>query len=123
MFRIILHALRTGRKTVPLAVLNAGVPAALKGRPHLDPALCTGSAECVAVCPSAAIVLEPVDDAERQEFRLDYGACVFCGRCAAVCESGALTLSKDFALSTLRRDDLVLRQIVPPSRHDGGRVP
>jgi formate hydrogenlyase subunit 6/NADH:ubiquinone oxidoreductase subunit I len=53
---------------------------------------------------------------------LDYGACIFCGRCAAACAISALTISGDVALGTLRRQDLVLRVLVPHSKNRDGQA-
>lgn len=115
MWRIIRWAWRTGVITAAPRVLEGPAPPGTKGRPALDPERCTGRGACEQACPTGAIALGPATPAEtpRRSFRLDYGACIFCGRCAEACAPGALRISGDYALSTLRREDLVLRVEVP----------
>ena len=51
--------------------LRAAVPTGFRGRPVIDEAPCPdGCSECVRVCPTAAILLDPV--------RIDLARCVFC---------------------------------------------
>jgi hydrogenase-4 component H len=113
MFRILTSALRIGRVTESLETLEAAAPPAGKGRPNLDVDRCDGNGACQIACPTTAIVLgAPRPDGNRS-FTLDYGACVFCGRCAEACVPVALTMTGDYALAALRRQDLVLRVEVP----------
>ena len=109
MLRIIGSALRTGTVSYNQDRLAAPAPALTKGRPALDPTRCDGNAACQAACPTSAIVLGQAGKDGRRSFTLDYGACVFCGRCAEACAPGALTISAEYALATLRREDLILR--------------
>lgn len=116
MLRIIMQALRTGRTTEPVEHMEGPAPAATRGRPALEVDRCDGDPACQAACPTAAIVVGPVQADGRRAFRLDYGACIFCGRCAAACVPGALTMTTDYALAALRREDLILRAAVPAQR-------
>ena len=52
---------------------------------EFEPALCTGCAMCVEVCPHAVFRLE-ADHAVLQ----DRDACIECGACTTNCETGAL---------------------------------
>jgi Ni,Fe-hydrogenase III small subunit/Fe-S-cluster-containing hydrogenase component 2 len=80
---------------------HAATPsAALRGRPALNPARCTGDAACVQACPTQAIALEP--------WRVDLGKCLFCGACAAACPEQAITMTTDVELATRQRADLVV---------------
>jgi hydrogenase-4 component H len=111
MLRIITAALRIGRVTASPGAMEADAPAASKGRPSLDRDRCDANGACQDACPTGAIALGDTVDGTRS-FTLDYGACIFCGRCAAACAQGALTMTPDYALSALRREDLILRTTV-----------
>jgi formate hydrogenlyase subunit 6/NADH:ubiquinone oxidoreductase subunit I len=110
MWSILKVAFRTGVVTRPFD--GSGQPApGLRGRLMLDDSRCTGSGACARVCPSSAITVTTGPDLPTT-LRLDHGACLFCGRCVEVCEAGALAQSEDYALSALRREDLVLTVVV-----------
>lgn len=113
MLRIIRAALRIGTVTESLQTLQAPAPPATKGRPHLEVDRCDGDGACQVACPTTAITLGASHIDGRRPFTLDYGACIFCGRCAAACAPDALTISADYALATVRREDLVLHVAVP----------
>jgi hydrogenase-4 component H len=121
MFRVLAAALRKGRITESLETLQAAAPAA-KGRPNLDTDHCDGNGACQTACPTSAIVLGVPRSEGNRSFTLDYGACVFCGRCAAACLPGALTMTGDYALATLRREDLVLHAEVSSQSEDRKRL-
>ncbi len=114
MWRIIKQGLRTGVVTSSIQAVEAAAPPGTRGRPELDAALCTGCAACAQACPSGAIALgAPAELGRRggpaqRSWQLDYGACIFCGLCAEACTPRALRMTGDYALSTLRREDLVL---------------
>lgn len=122
MLRIIMTALRTGRTTEPAEQLEGPAPAATRGRPALDADRCDGNAACQAACPTTAITVGPAQADGRRPLVLDYGACVFCGRCAAACTPGALTMTTEYALAALRREDLILRAVVPARQGREGGV-
>jgi formate hydrogenlyase subunit 6/NADH:ubiquinone oxidoreductase subunit I len=110
MWPILKAALRTGVVTRPLAELER--PAlGFRGRPALDAARCIGDGACARACPSGALVVE-AGPGDETTFKLDYGACLFCGRCVDACGAGALAQSGDYALSVVRREDLVLSAVV-----------
>ncbi len=120
MLRILAAALRGGRVTESLKTLEAPAPALTKGRPNLDIERCDGNGACQTACPTTAIVLGAPRPVGGRSFTLDYGACVFCGRCAAACLPGALTMTADYALAVLHRQDLVLRvEVTSPGSEEG----
>lgn len=74
---------------------EAGPP----GTPRADlEDLCVGCGDCVAVCPSALLELDP-EDLPRL---LDGDACGCCGLCADVCSFGAIRFTPQM-LSGLQR--------------------
>ena len=56
-------------------------------RPVLDESRCTGSGDCVAVCPTACLEL-----AGRIPWMPRPGDCISCGLCVLVCPADALHL-------------------------------
>lgn len=75
------------------------------GLPVLDASRCTsGCAECVAVCPTDAVIRDGVASG----LTMDLGKCLFCGDCARACPSGAVAFSRDFRMAVRERQDLVL---------------
>jgi Ni,Fe-hydrogenase III small subunit/ferredoxin len=76
---------------------------AFRGRPVIGEQPCEdGCRACAQVCPTTAIVLDPV--------RLDLGRCVFCGDCVPVCPPGKLTFTPEHRMAASTRDALIVRQ-------------
>lgn len=86
--------------------LRAANPLGFRGKPAIGEAACgeTCSA-CVGVCPSRAVVLDPV--------RIDLGRCVLCGDCAAVCPSQKIGFNNDFKLASTERTALTVSAAHP----------
>jgi hydrogenase-4 component H len=40
-------------------------------------------------------------------WQINYGRCIFCGRCEEVCPTNALTLTAEFELAVMSKDDLL----------------
>jgi len=81
--------------------LRKAVPTGFRGRPTIGDAPCpSGCAQCQEVCPTGAIVLEPL--------RLDLGKCVFCNECALVCPDEKIKFTSDPRMGARNRDDLVV---------------
>jgi Ni,Fe-hydrogenase III small subunit/ferredoxin len=105
IFDTIMNRMRRGCLTMPYPKGPApALPDRHGGALRLDASICTeGCVECLGVCPTGAITLEPGRGA-----RLDLGRCLFCGDCVAACSHGAITTTNDHRLATRRRDDLIL---------------
>jgi Ni,Fe-hydrogenase III small subunit/formate hydrogenlyase subunit 6/NADH:ubiquinone oxidoreductase subunit I len=71
----------------------------ITGKPEVDIKICTKCGECVNRCPSGAIILN-----DAPGFNID--ECIFCSLCADICPKGAITMSHNFELSTLGREEL-----------------
>lgn len=99
-------AVRKSQGTQYIADLRAAQPAGFRGKPVIGDAACaTGCQACVAVCPSQALVLEPV--------QIDMGRCVLCGDCAPACPSAKIGFSNDVKLAATRRDALTVSTARP----------
>lgn len=103
MWRILLESLKKGVATVPLP---EPPPERFRGLVTLDAALCDQSADCVKVCPTAAITLEPGPAPGGSRWEVDHAKCIFCGLCQEACPRGAITLSPHYELAVRRREDL-----------------
>ncbi|NIJ12976.1 NADH-quinone oxidoreductase subunit I [Saccharomonospora amisosensis] len=78
---------------------------------------CVGCELCAWACPADAIRVEGADntDSERyspgerygRRYEINYLRCIFCGLCVEACPTRALTMSTEFELADLGRDELV----------------
>jgi formate hydrogenlyase subunit 6/NADH:ubiquinone oxidoreductase subunit I len=84
--------------------------------PRFQPDRCTDARACVAICPTAAISIEPIDDGGRR-WALDYGTCIFCAECIRVCPSSAIAGTGDFELAARTRAG-VIAAFALGGRHD-----
>ncbi|MGE4506797.1 MAG: 4Fe-4S dicluster domain-containing protein [Desulfovibrionaceae bacterium] len=105
IFDTIKNRIQRGCQTMPYPKGPApALPDRHGGALRLDASRCPeGCAQCLGVCPTGAITLEPGRGA-----RLDLGRCLFCGDCVAACAHGAITTTNDHRLATRRREDLIL---------------
>ncbi|MDA8095893.1 MAG: NADH:ubiquinone oxidoreductase [Betaproteobacteria bacterium] len=75
------------------------------GLPRLDASKCraatTACTDCVAACPSEAIVARPGEGVG-----LDYARCVGCQICTEICPEAAFGATHDWAFGVRSRDDL-----------------
>jgi formate hydrogenlyase subunit 6/NADH:ubiquinone oxidoreductase subunit I len=78
------------------------LPPASRGLPVVDPARCDRNGECVAVCPTAAILVE------RATWTIDAGRCVLCGACMDACPAGAITMPPGAIPVARTREPLVV---------------
>lgn len=115
MLKIFRLIFRTGRVTTGYPAVVEPPPPAFRGRPELRPVACDNSAECVAVCPSAALTLGAPAEHGLRVWELDLGRCVFCGLCRDACPNGAIDITPDFELAARQREDLYVR-VMPAAR-------
>lgn len=76
--------------------VRAARPAGFRGRPAIASTACAeGCTACVAVCPTAAITLAPV--------QIDLGRCVFCDECRLACPVGKFSFENDPRMASADR--------------------
>ena len=93
-----------GQQTIPNP--RVASPAGFRGTPVIGATPCASACSaCAAVCPTAAIALEPV--------AIDLGRCILCGDCAPVCPSARLSFSSDYRLAATDRASLVVSNTRP----------
>ncbi|MBR7131100.1 MAG: 4Fe-4S dicluster domain-containing protein [Lentisphaeria bacterium] len=89
---------RTGKFPYTAPVL----PDHFSGRPEIAVDKCSQCGKCAEVCPTAAAIVngKPVV--------IDTGKCLFCGKCAEVCPENAVTISKEYRLAAMTRENLLV---------------
>ncbi len=103
MFRALNARLRQGFRTHSFPKAPPVLPKDYRGRPVIDNSKCKeGCAECVTVCPTAAV------ERRAEGIALDLGRCLFCGECTAACPTDALQFSEDYRMAVHRRRSLML---------------
>jgi len=82
-------------------VRNAKLSPLFRGLPSITDKECrSGCTECVDVCPTNAIKLNPV--------QIDIGLCVFCPLCEEACPEKIIHFTNDYKTSTSSRERLVI---------------
>ncbi|MFH1897680.1 MAG: 4Fe-4S dicluster domain-containing protein [Candidatus Desantisbacteria bacterium] len=111
MLQIIRTRLKQGHRTIPFPAKPPKLPKRFCGKPMIDQAKCRQDCHnCVDVCPTDAIVVDP------EGIKIDLGRCLFCGECGAVCPEKAIHHTHDHILAARNREDLVIRQGVETDR-------
>jgi Ni,Fe-hydrogenase III small subunit/NAD-dependent dihydropyrimidine dehydrogenase PreA subunit len=96
-----------------------------RGLPEFDPARCTLTGSCEAVCPTGAIAIDidiDIDGAETApgQWSIDFGRCLSCGACVQACLEGAIRTESEIDPVAPTRQSLVRTWAVGEA---GGRVP
>ncbi|HEX5137978.1 MAG TPA: 4Fe-4S dicluster domain-containing protein [Planctomycetota bacterium] len=104
MLTILIERLRQGMRTTDYPLGPAPFPERWRGRPRIDASKCPdGCDACAEACPTGAI------EWPKGAPRIDLGRCLFCTACVEACPPGAVTYTRDPALATRTREDLVVR--------------
>lgn len=100
MLDILKVSLNQGHQFVP-DDKTATIKAPFRGFPILGSNTCTACRKCIAVCPTDAIILEPV-------LSLDLGKCIQCGDCERECTQKAIQFTQHHHLGAESRDKLLV---------------
>lgn len=102
MLKAFLERMRQGRQTAVFPPGEDALPERFRGRPSLDFQRCVdGCRACVEACPTDAVRVDGT-------LTLDLGRCLFCGECVTACPTGAIRFTRDYRMSTRRREHLVV---------------
>ena len=111
MLHIFRRSARIGTVTTSYPAQAELAPGGFRGTPDFAPARCDANGACVAVCPTGAITMQPAGAGST--LTIDRARCISCGRCVEVCAPGALTISREFALASRSRRDLLVVAHLP----------
>ena len=101
MFKALKARLSQGYRTGKFPKVEPVLPNHFAGRPVWKKDACNNCKKCLEVCPTNAIAIN------ENSFALDTGKCIFCNNCAEVCDQGALTLSSEYRLAAMTRNNLI----------------
>jgi len=83
-------------------IKNANINEHFRGLPQLCNANCNNCNECVSICPTGAITLNPL--------KIDIGKCTFCGECSFVCKNAAVEFTNFYKLAATNRNKLIITE-------------
>ncbi len=99
MIKTLLQRIYQGQQFIKddtTATLNKN----FRGFPILKNELCNGCEKCIKICPTGAILLNPL--------KIDMGKCTFCGECKNICPSNAIEFSNFHKLTASNRESLII---------------
>ncbi len=107
-YKILRHQ---GKQFIP-DITKAVLPTLFRGRPEISDEACSdGCSACADVCPTEAILLDPV--------RLDVGKCVFCKECVWACYKDKFSFTNDYKIATNVRERLIIAEgVIDPIKLD-----
>ncbi|MDR0888726.1 MAG: 4Fe-4S dicluster domain-containing protein, partial [Coriobacteriales bacterium] len=106
MFETFKNILHTGNATVKYPFAPLKTQPGMRGKPEHRSVQCIACSACAIACPPNAIQME-VDTKEHTiSWNINYGRCIFCGRCQEVCPVQAISLTNEFELAVMNKDDL-----------------
>lgn len=83
-------------------IQNANINAHFRGLPKLSNSKCNNCLECVNVCSTNAIKINPLS--------IDMGKCSFCGECSNFCKTKAIEFSSNYKLASIDRNKLIITE-------------
>jgi Ni,Fe-hydrogenase III small subunit/ferredoxin len=106
MFDIILTRIRQKSRTSAFPKRPPELPDRFRGRPRILRDRCPAACRiCETACPTGALAMKPRSGVPA----IDLGKCLFCTDCMRACPRGAVEFSKEYRLSSRRREELVIR--------------
>ncbi len=109
MLKLFREILKVGEATIPYPFVPLAVSPGFRGKPQHNPEACIACAACTIACPSNALAMENDTARGIRTWSLSVGRCIYCGRCEEVCPTGAISLSPEFELAVMKKDDLISR--------------
>ena len=103
MWRILTSRIKQKYRTYNYPRQKPVLPERFRGRPVIGEQSAGDSERLIKTCPTGA--LSAGDD---RKLRLDMGLCIFCGQCAKAGNGAGIKFTREHALATRRREDLVL---------------